>query len=71
MDMEIKFTLGKTVHQQPVLLVAKPQANGTYLYDLVKQAVGQQDDTVVVFNLTDDTLEAIAQAHAKMKELQA
>lgn len=67
--MKIEFDLGKTAHNQPVLMVAKPQTDGTYRYDLVKNAVNQRDDTVVLFDLTDEVLQGIAQAHAKMKEL--
>lgn len=69
MRMKIEFDLGKTAHNQPVLMVAKPQTDGTYRYDLVKNAVNQRDDTVVLFDLTDEVLQGIAQAHAKMKEL--
>lgn len=69
MRMKIEFELGKTAHNQPVLMVAKSQTDGTYRFDLVKNAANQRDDTVVLFDLTDEVLEGIAQAHAKMKEL--
>ena len=69
MKMKIEFDVGKTAHGQPVVLKANPQNDGTYRYDLVKHPVGQRDDTVVLFDLTDETLAAIAEAHAKMKEL--
>lgn len=69
MRMKIEFDLGKTAYNQPVLMVAKPQADGSYRYDLVKNAVNQRDDKVVMFDLTNEVLDGIAQAHAKMKEL--
>lgn len=69
MKMKIEFDVGKTAHNQTVVLTAKPQNDGTYRYDLVKHAACQRDDTVVLFDLTDETLAEIAAAHAKMKEL--
>lgn len=69
MKMKIEFDLGRTAHNQAVLMVAKPQTDGTYRYDLVKNAANQRDDTVVLFDLTDETLDGIAKAHTKMKEL--
>lgn len=70
MKMKIEFEVGTTAHMQPVVLVAKPQDKGGYRYDLVKQAINQRDDTVVLFDLTDETLAAIGAAYLRMKELQ-
>lgn len=69
MKMKIEFEVGKTAHNQTVLMVAKPQTDGTYRYDLVRHAANQRDETVVLFDLTDEALEGIAQAHARVREL--
>jgi hypothetical protein len=68
MKVRIDFDLGSTAHRQPLQLVAKPQNDGTFRYDLVKHAGNQRDDTVTLFDLSDESLEAITKAHAMMKD---
>lgn len=67
--MKIEFDVGKTVHSQSVVLLATQQSNGTWLYELVKHAAGQRDDTVHLPNLTDETMAAIGAAYQRTKEM--
>ncbi|MBL8386994.1 MAG: hypothetical protein JNK17_02035 [Hydrogenophaga sp.] len=67
--MKIEIDVGKTSHSQSVVLVATQQSNGTWLYELVKHAAAQRDDTVHMPNLTDETMAAICAAYLKTKAL--
>lgn len=69
MKMRIDFDLGATAHGQPLQLVAHPVNGGGYRYDLVKHPANQRDDKVTIFDLPDEALAAIAEAHHKMKEI--
>jgi len=67
----MEFELGKTTHEQRVVLVAHPRPGGAgYQYDLVKHPQGQRDDTVRIFSLTDEVLDALCAAHQKAKGMQ-
>lgn len=65
--VSMTFYVGQTPHQQAVKLIAQPKAGGGFLYDLEKEAANQRDDTVRLFDLTDDVLDGIAKAHAAIK----
>ncbi len=67
--MKIEIDVGKTAFSQSVVLMASQQSNGTWLYELVKHAAGQRDDTVHLPNLTDETMAAICAAYQKTKAL--
>lgn len=69
MGLRIEIDVGKTVHNQSVVLLATQQSNGTWLYELVKHAAGQRDDTVHMPYLTEETMAAIGAAYLKTKAL--
>lgn len=67
--MKVEFDVGKTVHNQTVVLMAEKTPNGSWNYQLVKHAANQRDDTVQLYGLTDAMLESMTKAHAKLKAM--
>ena len=67
--MKVEIDVGKTAHNQTVVLVAQKEANGSWIYQLVKHAANQRDDTDCLYGLTDAVLESITKAHAKLKAM--
>lgn len=70
--MKIGIDVGCTIYNQSVELVARratPQE--PWVFDIVKHAAGQRDDTDTIHNLPADVIEAMARAVADVKKFGA
>ena len=66
--MKVEIDVGKTQYNQTVLVVGERDKPGDpWRFSLVKQAIGQRDDQLTIYNLPGDVLEAIGKAAAMVK----
>lgn len=66
--MKIEIDVGKTNYDQSVLVVGERDKPGDpWRFAVVKQALGQRDDQVTIYNLPSDVLESIGKAAAMAK----
>lgn len=68
--MKVEMDVGKSLHGQPVKVIAQRKGpRDPWMFDLVKEPVGQRDDRVVMYSLPADVLEAIGRVAANVKKL--
>lgn len=69
--MKVEIELGKTIHSQPLRLVAaRANPGAPWQFGLFKDAANQRDENDSILGLTVEVLEAIGKAVATVKGIE-